>query len=190
MTQKTVLILSGFAEGPKIERPLVSALSKAGFAVTNQCENAHIILAHSGGCFFLPKTTKEQAVLLINPPYWEKKSIMLRFMQKVSRDFKVHAQEKNLHLWIKKSIWSVLYIFLHLRKSIKTVYQAKNYNTKKLPNNKSVTILHNQNDAWCSPDIAQDATEKGWDYVEMDGEHDDCWTHPEKYVRYLVKHYS
>ncbi|MDB5182703.1 MAG: hypothetical protein JWO47_487 [Candidatus Saccharibacteria bacterium] len=164
-----------------------AALLKSGYTLEKNIEKANIVIAHSGGVFFLPLTEKSQTIVLIGPPYWPGKPILLCMAQKIHLDFHARQQEKKLGYWFIKTFWNGIYTVIDLLRAYMLLSYVRKHDLKDRLPNKKIIIIRNKNDAWCSPDLMDIPHKNPITFFELPGEHDDCWIHPEPYIKILQK---
>ncbi|MDB5164162.1 MAG: hypothetical protein JWS12_780 [Candidatus Saccharibacteria bacterium] len=180
---KTFVLVYGFGEGNWHSKKMKAELAKRGYVEADKDNAADVVIAHSGGCYFLPDTHKHQLLVLIGPPYWPGKSLASRFIKKSYLDLSQSLKHKKLGYWWQKTAWNMVYLLgdipLALRMS-GTV--RKKYFHEQITHNR-VLILRADRDAFCSPQI-DDLLIKGRHFTvkQIQGQHDDCWLYPEKYL--------
>lgn len=181
-----IAILYGWAEGKWHAKKLLPVLMEHNLELCNNPAEADIILCHSGGCYMVPEN-KAKLFVLIGPPYWPKKSMLLRVVKKTYRDFKMHHTIHELRFWWVKTIHNSFYMFRHLPTWTKMYV---NWKTENFPDASSqkVLVIRNTEDKFCQlSGIKKIATERNWNFVELPGEHDDLWIKPNKYVAMIQK---
>jgi hypothetical protein len=183
---RTIAIICGIGEGRWHASILEPPLKAAGFRVINDPAKANIILSHSGGCFFLPKTTPDQTIVLIDPPYWPGKLILVSVIEKIYRDTKDHIARRKFGFWAQKTLWNLIYLFKYVFKSLQMGWFARKQNFYQALAQDTVILIRNEDDVWCTPDIEQLPTDSNpFTYYHLPGQHDDCWLNPEVYAKLL-----
>jgi hypothetical protein len=176
---QTVCILYGINEGPAMGKQLSKALASEGFALVHDPKSADIIIAHSGGCFLVPKAQRAKLVLLIGMPYWPKRSWVVCTSRKVGREWRLYKQQGRLLQWAHK--WGN-----HLRYSLDlkgTILMAVNRSANKSWNSHNhQVIIRNKNDTYCAPGIVEAPFKGPRTFISLPGEHDDCWDNPKPYM--------
>lgn len=66
---KTVALIHGFAGGKWHTKTFVKELEKAGLKVVGDTSGADVIIAHSTGCYIIPREPKAKLIFLIGIPY-------------------------------------------------------------------------------------------------------------------------
>jgi hypothetical protein len=179
----TVAVLDGIAEGARHTVLLREELQRHGYVVTDDPAGADVVLAHSAGAFLVPVGARSQLLVLIDPPYWPGRSMIVRSAQKVVRDVGARAQDGLLWRWPAKTWWNLVYLFDDLPR-VGTVVRA--IRDDSLPDIIAaaghVVIIRNDRDAWCAPDIDHLVGGGHVDVHHLPGDHDDCLHHPAPYV--------
>lgn len=187
MEKKTVAIIYGFGEGPKIGLKLIHALEDEGYDVITDPAIADFVIVHSGGVFSLPQTYRAQKFLFVGVTHKFEGSMRKLQWQKIKKDFKYAQKHKLLPTWSKKTFWNVIYILKNSKKNI-TIWDAAESGKPLLPilKNTQVLIINYENDPW-SGNITQKDIEGLWGYklLTLDGVHDDLWYYPSYYVQLL-----
>lgn len=185
---KTIAILEGWAGGPKLTRLFRSKLKNAGFAVAKHPKQADIIIAHSVGCYFLPKHKKAKVIVLINPPYWPRRSIVRRQRQMSKNEYDFLLQTFGLRRLLLDRFWQLFYL---MAKPAYSYSVLKNHGEldflTKLDDLKTI-LVRNQGDEFCSPEIKEVISHyRNIDYVEVPGYHSDYYTNPQPYIDLIIK---
>lgn len=175
-------IIHGWAEGPWHSKLFRLCLGTYHYSPAPSAAEADIIIAHSGGCYLLPKTNEHQVVVLIDPPFWPHKALLTRFAQKIYRDFQARSREKHFAYWLEKITLNWFYLVKNTGRSITIVRCAKR-NRLPISNIKNLVIVRNSDDAFLTPQL-NDLPENV-QYFTLPGEHDDLWVNPEPYVAIL-----
>jgi hypothetical protein len=184
---KSVAIIDGFAEGKWHHKLLRKELEHAGFATADSTETADIIMAHSAGCFFLPVSSKPQLIILIGPPYWPGRPLIVSMFKKIYLDFIYRLRERKLGYWLIKTFWNTVYIFGDLQHVIHVGRFARKRDLLDRLKNKEVVLIRNEDDAWCTPDLKNiPFKNKSVEFYALPGEHDDCWVNPQPYAKILT----
>jgi hypothetical protein len=184
--KKSICILYGFCEGPRIGKRFEDAVRSANFRITRDPQQADVIVAHSGGCFILPKAHHAQLILLIGLPYWPGKSIATALLEKIRLDISTHRQNRSLAQWLRKTTWNSWYFWntannrrMLLGKRTGEHWQATH-----------AMLVRNRNDVTCTPDPEDLHFEHPPALLSLFGQHDDCWIHPETYLAIIQAYYG
>jgi hypothetical protein len=157
-------------------------LEVAGFAITRDAVHADVIVAHSGGCFVLPKTYQAKLVLVVGLPCWPGKSTLQTLCQKIWLD--MHSHEHTAAEWLVKTFWNSLYFWNML-------YNYQMWRGQQRGAHRTITnavLVRNKDDATCTPDYTHFRFKHTPPLVSFAGQHDDLWHHPRKYID-LIRHY-
>lgn len=179
---KKVAFSYGWAEGKLHSKSLGKSLVKAGFNVTDNLVDCDVIVAHSGGVFLIPKTTKAKLVLLVGVPYWPERSPLESLVLKIALEIK---SPKPILTRTIKNFYNLLYIFdaPHQLKIQKMFYK---HGYPKL-NCKVISVQYRQ-DPFMEPNKTKDlAKNMGWSTAVLDGQHDDIWLKHEPFISLLQK---
>ena len=101
MPGQTVAVIPGFGEGAWHQKRLLNAFEKLGYIAEADAAQADIIIAHSAGCFYLPKVRPQQQVVLIGPPYWPGRSVLSSFIRKGHHDIIANFHRGTLWFWLR-----------------------------------------------------------------------------------------
>ena len=192
MSKPTVFIIYGFAEGPWQGRLFRRQLGKYGWVTIDEVENADIVIAHSGGCFYLPEPRKDQLTVLINPPYWPDKSLLRSGLESAWHNFAVLLKaEVPTGFWLKKTAWNAFYVIVGIRKTLLIAVNARRRKFYLALKQCEVLLIRSEHDPWLSPDTPQLLRGKAriiW--RKAPGWHDHCWLYPDKYVEMIKSVYE
>ena len=171
-------IIYGFCEGPRMAGRMLRALRQAGYHVTDDPYQADVVIAHSGGCFLVPSDLPAKQVIMIGLTYWPGKSILRALIQKNVNDFRFHRRDRNQRGWLQKFRWNLVY-FWNMPRNL-TMLRARQrgefWQVQRL------TLVRNREDSFCTPDLASLPFTHRPRFVELPGQHDDCWLHPQRYI--------
>lgn len=192
MSKARVFIIYGFAEGPWHGRLFRQELVKAGFEPVDNTDNADIIIAHSGGCFYLPEPPKEKLTVLINPPYWPGKPLIKSAFQNAWHNFAVLGQN-NLptSFWLKKTAWNAIYLLMSFRKTVLIALNARRRNFYMALKKRRTLLVRSEHDVWLAPEANR--LLKPYvkvEFYQVPGWHDHCWLEPKSYVKVIQSVYD
>jgi hypothetical protein len=182
----SVDIIPGFAEGKWHTGRLMRALEPLGYSQAASTAEADIIITHSAGCFFLPNTDENKLIIMIGPPYWPGRPLIVSGSRKVWGDFRTAWQRGKLDFWAHKLAWNYLYIAANILRVFRIARFASRQNLHEALRGKRVAIIRNDDDAWFSPDAA-DLLPKSetFSFYRLPGEHEDCWVYPEEHAELI-----
>ena len=185
---KTVAILEGWAGGPKLTRLLRSQLTESGFRVIKDTGKANIIIAHSTGCYMLPKSMSAQLIVLINPPYWPGQSILGRWIRMNKDELKFLRKQQGTPRFLKDKLWETYYIFVKPLYTWSVLNNKSHLDFLKNLDNRAVVLVRNRNDEFCSPKIKDVLVKyKTVSYAEVPGYHADYYINSKPYIDLLLK---
>ena len=170
----TVSIIYGWPEGNWHGKAMRQYLRQNGYEVTANPQTADVIIAHSAGCFLLPQNSQAKLVLLIGMPLQTGQNLAKSTLQKIEL-------EPKDWWWLKKSCFNTFYLFT---KPVRWIKMNRAWN-KPLPKYKNAKylLICNLMDAYMDPDESQNfAKFQGWSFKTFEGQHDDLWQNPKKYV--------
>jgi hypothetical protein len=184
---KSVALIEGFAGGPLHTREFRESLEKAGFKVIKDKKRADVVIAHSAGCYAVPKDAKADLLMLIGPPYWPQQPVTKRFVKhlKSSKDFAVRHygwkyffQKKALEIYYSLVRHKYLWLGLINHKRLDFLIHS----------DKNIILIRNKDDPFCSPEIKKVVERlKNIKYVELPGVHDDYVKNPQPYIDLLLQ---
>lgn len=178
-----VCILYGLCEGKRIGTPFERAARAAGFRIVRNPEVADIIVGHSGGCFAVPPISRAKLVVLIGLPHWPGKSTLRALIQKIALD--ARTGRGRLPQLAHKTFWNVVY-FGNFANNWR-MWRGKNSGNCRHITARTV-LIRNQKDTFCTPNFANLPFQTPPALLAVDGQHDDCWLHPERYLA-IIKAY-
>lgn len=183
----TVGVLYGFSEGPHIAQALRIALEREGFVITQDLTLADILIAHSGGCFCIPRTVQARLIVLIGLPCWPGKHLSTALGQKILADYASYRAEQADRRWYLKSLWNGMYFWrmLHNIQMLRGMRRGLTIH----PSAYNV-LIRNRHDTGCVPYLNQLPHIAHGCYVSLPGGHDDCWFHPERYAASIKAYYG
>lgn len=185
---RRVAILYGLGEGPRISGKLRKNLQDNNFEVTNDAAEADIIIAHSGGCLFLPDDLKAKIVLLVAPSNGYKYNLLaLNQLHKMAADSRYSLKNRQTGWWIYKSFWN----FTHLITSPKVyreMLSRARKNGRAIPNIKAkrLGVILYRGDFWSwFGDQKSLLKLPNASLISHPGIHDDIWINPAGYISVL-----
>jgi len=180
-------ILYGWAEGRWHAKRFAAVLKTHGIQLTEDVTSAEVIICHSGGCYMLPKN-QAKLILMIGPPYWPNKSMGARGVKKTYQDFREHHSTRELKFWFNKTAHNTYYMVFHLPKWVR---MHRNWRSGAFPEKlagQRIVVVRNRQDIFCKLSAIKNlAAERGWEFKELPGVHDDIWIHPERYLPLIQK---
>lgn len=178
-----VAVLYGIVSGQRIGKYLYTALEQAGYSLVSDPKDADIIIAHSAGCFWLPAHTP---AILIDPPYWPGRPAAHRVRNRLASYMHLRRNNYTLKQWLWRTLWGSYYAVFDFRRNNRIISYADHFDLKTVIKDRPVVIIRNGNDDWLSPAVHElAASNTNLSIVDIPGDHDDCWIHPEPYVAAL-----
>lgn len=173
-----VYIAYGWPEGKWHGEQLRQALIIAGYQITDSVWEADVIIAHSAGCYLLPADVKAKLILMIGLPNWPSKPLIKCTFDKVS-------MERKDRQWLMKTFWHIIYALSEPTR----FYQVFRTNKRKfLPNysSKQIILIHNHQDTYMYEASSRELSEqRGWQFRNFSGQHDDLWQNPSPYIHLI-----
>lgn len=188
--EKKVAIIGGWSEGPKHERRVRRELKRAGLEVINSGYKADVIITHSTGCYFLSYGQKQKLAVIINPPYWPGKSIVIRTFHHAVLQAPRQIKAWGSLYWLRHRCWNIFYILTAPFRTVKIWRSLKAALLEQLKHS-NVLIIRNEGDVFCSPAIKKLSKQyKNTRVVQLPGLHDDLWVNPKPYIDLIRKELS
>jgi hypothetical protein len=185
---KTVAILEGWAGGPKLTTKLRKELAVKGFAVSNNLINADIVVAHSTGCYMLPRDIKAKLLIFIDPPYWPGRSIVGRWIDLLKSDTSLLFNGLTLFDFLVKKFWETFYIFAKPSFTWSVIKNQSQLGFLDKHKGMRLVLVRNKDDQFCSPQIkARLSAYNNVRYKELPGDHEDYYSNPAPYIDLILK---
>ncbi|HSW99194.1 MAG TPA: hypothetical protein VLF71_05135 [Candidatus Saccharimonadales bacterium] len=160
---------------------LLRALQNAGHEIIRDPYQADVVFAHSGGCFLVPPDLPARRVVMVGLTYWPGKSIVRALIQKNANDFHAHRGDRNLRAWAHKFTWNTVY-FWNMAHNVRMLRARARGEFWHATHATHATVVRNKEDSFCAPNLASLPFTHPPHLVELAGQHDDCWLHPERYL--------
>lgn len=186
---QTVAVIHGWAEGKWQSRRFVEGLAKKGLQFTDDAHRADVIVAHSSGCYLVPRDNRAQLIVLIGLPYWPGRNYVSSVIEKLGKEIAHHRRHRGFGWWLGKLAHNCWYI---VSRPQATYYGLTRHSVANLPDaggtGAKVVFVRPNDDTFCHPDIGKLIGRKpGYEFVELPGAHDDCWMEPEPYLDLLER---
>lgn len=186
---KTVAIIHGWAGGNWLFKDFTLELRQAGFSLIKDAKRADVIIAHSAGCYRLPKRDSAKLIMLVNLPYWPE--IRLRHRLKSHRQtyWQQLKRNKSRFSFIVHLIKSFVSVLFHPALFVATLTSHHSLDVLNRP--ERIILVRNQEDAFCSPEIDKVVTAfTNVKFVELPGYHDDLHDNSRPYVDLILREYN
>jgi hypothetical protein len=181
----TVCILYGFCEGRRIGKDFEHELLLNGFCITRNVAQADIIVAHSGGCFAVPKNCQAKLVIFIGLPFWPGKSMLGTLRQKIWLD--VRTSRNRMPQILRKTTWHLIYFW----NMVNNWRMLEGKRSRAWEHSSTTTVLiRNRYDAMCTANIRALHGDDSPILLSMEGQHDDCWTDTGTYLAIIKAYYG
>lgn len=187
----TFAVSYGFLGGPAHSRKLRQLLSAKGYDCTADLEHADIILAHSAGCFLIPKQAKPKLVVYVGMPLAQAQ-LPAAFVKANHSSIVSALHDKAIIKVMKITLLSWYYGLRQPKRNwniIRTIKTA----VPTLPPGAAITFITNRYDPWPSGDTLHQYVEskegRQWVFMSLPGSHDDVWEQPEKYAA-IIDYYA
>lgn len=147
-------------------------------------ETADIIIAHSGGCWLIPKTAKPHLVVYIGMCL-PQPDLRQAFLQANGSSLRRSKFTSN----VKTKLTSSYHSLMRPKRNLDMIRMAKRAKPVVFPKVDAIFVA-NRYDPWPNSDaLGNYIARYGWSFIGMEGAHDDIWEHPERYVA-IINHYA
>ncbi len=182
-----VHIVTGWSEHGWHRRQFAKDFTKCGLELAADPMRADVIVAHSSGCYSLPKS-KARLVMLIDPPYWPGRPLLAGVLNNAVRDARAQIRAWGLASWLRMRVGNTVYAIVNPWHHIKIWRSLKKALDKSLAGRNKLILVRNRDDTYCGPMIAEWAAQKPEIvYHELPGMHEDCWQNPQPYIDLIKK---
>jgi hypothetical protein len=181
---KRVAISYGIFGGPLHSSEMVAQLRAAGYEVTDDLTLADTIIAHSAGCWNIPKSASPKLILLIGVALSQTSPYKIFFRAAGSN---AGAFIKNRHLLHGLALCckSLFYAISQPRRNLRIIMRAPNAKLTEFSGAKIVCIA-NHFDPWPNEanvsEFIHDPNKHNWAFLSLPGSHDNIWEDPAIYV--------
>ena len=178
---KRIHLIPGWSEGNWHLKQFSRAFGSE-FTLERQAAKADIIIAHSSGCYSLPKLAANQLVILIDPPYWPGRPVWIRIFQNIVIDMPRQIKAFGLIFWLKLRFWNTTYVLARPWKHVK-VWRSLRQTFLMSFQAERALVIRDSRDVYCSPvieDYLKDFPQVM--FISIAGLHESCWVHPHKYL--------
>jgi hypothetical protein len=159
------------------------ALLKASGHLPAAVEQADIIIAHSAGCWLIPKSAKPRLIIYVGMPLSQAKPLRT-WRRAILNNYRQGVLQNLQGLLI-----STYYLLRQPRRNSKIWHMAKDAQPVIFSGVMSVFIA-NHDDPWPhAAKLHQYLAEQDWSFISLPGSHDDIEHHSERYVA-IINHYA
>ncbi len=181
MSKGAIYIAYGFCEGRRIGARFEAALIDHGFTVTRSTESADIILAHSAGCFVLPKSVMDKPKLFVGLPWSSGHALVKAYFANEWRWIRAIGRRVSPAVWVRTTLWNLIYMW-NLPYDIRIIRGLRSGSWRQL---EQVTVVHNLSDAFSATDDRSAPILPQAKQITLPGAHGDIWRNPLPYVQIL-----
>ena len=185
---KNVAFLYGWSEGKWHTKEFAKQLKRNRFKISDNTETADVIIAHSLGCYLLPKEPKAKLIMLIGLPYWPGRPVLKSMQMNLKHEA---SMKHSMIWWLRRSAWATFYVLKKMRTNYKTLKRRAKGDLRlpALSTASQPIMIRNQLDPFTHPKIQEllPATKK-YKLIELPGGHEDWWINPKPYIDLLTKH--
>lgn len=181
-----VCILPGITEGSWHKERMAAACRARGWEVIDTPENAHTIISHSGGIFFIPLPKPGQHILLIDPTCPRDKDGVRGAFQFMWWEVRHTALSRQFGNWFWRMCHNLYYILTDVPRTLRIIHRFTTYDIAPILRHPATSIAQSDNKAWFDEAVARDIArprELPIHYIHT--HHDDCWNNPERYLELL-----
>ena len=180
---KTCAIIYGITEGPWHARRMRQEIAKRGWKYISEPSKADIIIAHSGGVFFIGKPKKHQTVLLIDPTCPADNHPHKHVRKFIAWEFRNTALSKEFPNWMWRMIHNVYYTAAHFPRNREIARRFREHSIAPVLQHPRTYIVQSANHGWYDgPTLRKQAEPRHIDVVFVNSHHDDCWNNPGRYL--------
>src|SRR5262249_370203 len=89
-----------------------------------------------------------------------------------------HRHERAAKAWVHKIFWNLVY-FWNMPRNLRMLRELQRgdfWHAERL------TLVRNSEDSFCTPDLSRLPFAHKPQLVELPGQHDDLWLHPDRYL--------
>jgi hypothetical protein len=146
-----------------------------------------VVIAHSGGCYHVALGLRqEQLLVLIAPPYWPGRSLLLRSQSMTLQMLRAIRPGNEPIKQANKTLHNIFFLFWHAGKNLAILHRARKYDLEQELRHPKTILVRNQNDPWLTPNFRDlQRFNKQLKLIELPGDHDDIWLHPEPYINLI-----
>ncbi len=174
-----IALINGLMEGRYTSRALGRCFENAGHSFV-ALDDADIIIAHSGGWLSIDQHESRKIILINpgcnNPPHWRK-----RFSDRARYDIRSRAYLDRRYPY--ERILNLFYLIVYFPRWMRMLTQYKTMDIH-LFRKDHVVIIQTSDESWFDSSLSNSFL-----IMRIDGDHDDCWHNPEKYVSLVEKIY-
>lgn len=185
-TKPTYYIFYGFLCGPAHSKKLRQKLAEKGFAESNSPDDSDIIIAHSAGCWEVPKDNNARLIVFVGMTLASQNSFN-SFVK--SNYYNARTAFKN-HTFLSSLSGIILKnLYYGIKQPIRNFRIAKKVSGKKDPQRHPTAIVlfvANEYDPWPHiPELNILLKKNNYNLVELSGSHDDIWQNPNPYINLI-----
>jgi len=182
-------IIYGFGEGSWHGRKFVEALNVRGISMTDDLQQANYVIAHSGGCFYVPPLRDNQLLMLIGAPYWPGRTLASRggimIMQMLAA---MRPGNRPLYRFYN-NFRHLVSLFASGRSNWRIARRAKTFQLEKEATHTNTIVVRNEHDPWITSELeALQKINPHLSLVSLPGTHLHCWEFPDMYIDLLEQY--
>jgi len=192
LPKPTVAVLYGACEGRRNSKRFRTALAQAGFTLATDAKSADILIAHSGGIFYLPKEHQAKLTLLIGPVLPLKKPLAKIAFRKLAVDVTRSYRQRQLGRLFGNYLLNAGYLVAQPHRIAYMWKQAKKQGGR-LPIMQSdkASIIMFRDDPWSKGITGYELhLQHHYTFMHFDRLHDDIWINPKDYVAVIQYLYA
>lgn len=183
-------VLHGFLGGKLHSRGLRRTLRNRGYSAALSAEKADIIIAHSGGSYYLLQAGfKPKLLLLVAPalPRTNPRAIFNETRRQLWQTARHNHYLRKRLLW---SLGSFGYALVQPRRNLRMLHAASDMSLA-MPAFAGTTVVFitNRHDPWPQGPQLQRLLKNPWAFMSLPGAHEHIWEHPQHYVE-ILEHYA
>lgn len=179
----TYSMIYGLVGRPSLGRKLGELLQADGFEPAGDTETADILIAHSAGCWLIPRTSQARLVIFVGAPLAEDRGRAYR-----RANIEIYKRSSFTRL-ITVLASDAYYGIRYLRRNLAITRMARYAELVMVPE-ASYVFMANRYDPWPHSKLLDGyLASKDWSFISMPGPHDDIWHHTELYEP-IINHYA
>jgi hypothetical protein len=175
----------GFLGGALHARKFKRQMQSAGYNYVLEPQNADIIIAHSAGCWLIPKNSRPKLIVYVGMPLNQsepRKTILAANAARVKelrdRRYILPLQLKSMYHGLRQPVRNI--------RIVKSAKQLKPVIIKSA----GVVFIANRHDPWTQDKKLETyLIKQPWAFINLPGAHDHIWEQPKFYID-IINHYA
>ncbi|MGB4800132.1 MAG: hypothetical protein WBP03_01275 [Candidatus Saccharimonadales bacterium] len=183
---RRVCLIYGITEGPWHGRAMRAAFARRGWELVANPSEADIVVAHSGGVFFIPLPRADQQLLLIDPTCTADRAGARHALRFIGWEMRHTLLSREAGNFLRRMCHNLFYILVSFRRNREIVRHFYRPNITAVLRHPRLIITQSDNRAWFDEQTLQRLADSQKLHVHyIRSHHDDCWNHPDRYLDLL-----